>query len=152
VRVPSSSERVLDEPPSARSPALHADSRTRLFKPQLPRFFHYRLTEPGAVVYDRFAARHELSLEAGLAGRVPFACDIQPAQRDVLEPRLSPPAIDDVRRRLESLDLGRVPGAARPGGVLSQDTLNEIAAACGLLPVPPDRQVDAWTLDSGWWR
>jgi len=109
--------------------SLHEISYRACFKPQLPRFFIDRLTEPGAVVYDPFAGRGTTSLEAALAGRVPFACDINPLSAMLLEPRLSPPAIDDVRRRLESLDLGRRVRAPRDLEVFfHRDTLNEIAA------------------------
>ena len=99
--------------------SLHEISYRACFKPQLPRFFIDRLTGPGAVVYDPFAGRGTTPLEAALAGRVPSACDINPLSAMLLEPRLSPPDIDEVRARLASIDLDRSgTGAARPGGVL----------------------------------
>jgi len=109
--------------------SLHEISYRACFKPQLPRFFVDRLTAPGAIVYDPFAGRGTTPLEAALAGRVPFACDVNPLSRMLLEPRLSPPAIDDVRQRLASLDLDRTTRAPHDLEVFYHPaTLNEIAA------------------------
>ncbi|MFO7693101.1 MAG: DNA methyltransferase [Vicinamibacterales bacterium] len=109
--------------------SLHEISYRACFKPQLPRFFIDRLTEPGAVVYDPFAGRGTTPLEAALAGRVPWACDINPLSRMLLEPRLAPPSIDDVRQRLASLDLDRPTRALHDLEVFYHPaTLNEIAA------------------------
>jgi hypothetical protein len=109
--------------------SLHEISYRACFKPQLPRFFIDRLTEPGAVVYDPFSGRGTTPLEAALAGRLPIACDVNPLSAMLLEPRLSPPAIDDVQRRLESLNLERRVRAPRDLEVFfHKDTLNEIAA------------------------
>ena len=109
--------------------SLHEISYRACFKPQLPRFFVDRLTEPGAVVYDPFAGRGTTPLEAALAGRVPWACDINPLSRMLLEPRLAPPPIDDARQRLASLDLDRPTRAPHDLEVFYHPaTLNEIAA------------------------
>jgi hypothetical protein len=109
--------------------SLHEVSYRACFKPQLPRFFIDRLTGPGAVVYDPFAGRGTTPLEAALAGRVPFACDINPLTAMLLEPRLSPPAIDDVRRRLDAIDLTRRIRAPHDLEVFfHRNTLSEIAA------------------------
>jgi len=109
--------------------SLHEVSYRACFKPQLPRFFIDRLTVPGAVVYDPFAGRGTTPLEAALAARIPAACDINPLSRMLLEPRLSPPPLDEVQRRLEGLDLER---HVRPPHDLEvfyhRETLNEIAA------------------------
>src|SRR5262245_37620513 len=58
--------------------SLHEISYRACFKPQLPRFFIERLTEPGDVIYDPFNGRGTTALEAALLGRVPFGCDINP--------------------------------------------------------------------------
>jgi hypothetical protein len=109
--------------------SLHEISYRACFKPQLPRFFIDRLTSPGAVVYDPFSGRGTTPLEAALTGRVPFACDINPLSAMLLAPRLSPPAIDDVRQRLASLDLDRAVRAPQDLEVFYHPaTLNEIAA------------------------
>ena len=71
--------------------SLHEISYRACFKPQLPRFFIERLTEPGEVVYDPFMGRGTTPLEAALLGRVPFGCDINPLSAILLAPRLRPP-------------------------------------------------------------
>jgi len=58
--------------------SLHEVSYRACFKPQLPRFFIERLTQPGEVVYDPFMGRGTTPVEAALLGRVPFSNDINP--------------------------------------------------------------------------
>jgi len=109
--------------------SLHEISYRACFKPQLPRFFIDRLTEPGALVYDPFAGRGTTPLEAALAGRVPVACDVNPLTTMLLEPRLAPPLIDEVRERLAALDLDhRVRAPHDLGAFFHAHTLNQIAA------------------------
>jgi len=87
--------------------SLHEISYRACFKPQLPRFFIDRLTEPGDVVYDPFAGRGTTPLEAALAGRLPVANDINPLTAVLLAPRLAPPALADIRRRLADINFQR---------------------------------------------
>ena len=109
--------------------SLHEISYRACFKPQLPRFFIDRLTEPGAVVYDPFAGRGTTPLEAALAGRIPVACDINPLSATLLEPRLAPPAIEEVRDRLDAIDLARPARAPHELEVFFHPrTLSDIAA------------------------
>ncbi len=70
------------------------------FKPQLPRFFIELLTKPGETVYDPFAGRGTTALEAALLGRNPVSNDINPLSKILTEPRLYPPSINDIRKRL----------------------------------------------------
>jgi len=83
--------------------SLHEISYRACFKPQLPRFFIERLTQPGAVVYDPFSGRGTTALEAALLGRVPVACDINPLSRILLEPRLDPPPLPEIAERLRNI-------------------------------------------------
>src|SRR5689334_24843347 len=85
--------------------SLHEVSYRACFKPQLPRFFIERLTRPGDIVYDPFMGRGTTVLEAGLLGRVPFGCDINPLSRVFVEPRLSPPRLEEVAERLSQISL-----------------------------------------------
>ena len=85
--------------------SLHEISYRACFKPQLPRFFIERLTEPGEVVYDPFLGRGTTLLEAALLGRVPYGCDINPLSRTLLGPRLRPPTLEEVSERLRQIDL-----------------------------------------------
>ena len=86
--------------------SLHEISYRACFKPQLPRFFIERLTEPGAVVYDPFLGRGTTLLEAALLGRIPFCCDVSPLSAILVAPRLDPPTLDEVAQRLECIDFG----------------------------------------------
>ncbi len=69
---------------------LHEVSYRACFKPQLPRFFVERLTEPGDAVYDPFMGRGTTLVEAALLGRVPLGCDINPLSVVLTGPRLTP--------------------------------------------------------------
>jgi hypothetical protein len=82
---------------------LHEISYRACFKPQLPRFFTERLTEPGEIVYDPFMGRGTTLLEAALLGRVPAGNDVNPLSRMLLEPRLNPPTLPEIARRLEEI-------------------------------------------------
>jgi hypothetical protein len=84
--------------------SLHEISYRACFKPQLPRFFIERLTKPGDVVYDPFMGRGTTVLEAALLGRVPFGCDINPLSLVLVRPRLVPPLVADVAKRLQEID------------------------------------------------
>lgn len=86
---------------------LHEVSYRACFKPQLPRFFIDRFTQPGDVVYDPFMGRGTTLLEASLRGRRVVGCDINPVSRVLIEPRLSPPSYDSVCERLLGIDLSQ---------------------------------------------
>ena len=77
--------------------SLHEISYRACFKPQLPRFFIERLTQPGEVVYDPFMGRGTTVLEAALLGRVPCGCDINPLSVVLTRPRLRPPSLEERR-------------------------------------------------------
>lgn len=83
---------------------LHEISYRACFKPQLPRFFIERLTEPGDVVYDPFMGRGTTPLEAALLRRVSFGCDINPLSVVLTRPRLRPPELDEIAARLKEID------------------------------------------------
>src|SRR5438552_36771 len=86
--------------------SLHEVSYRACFKPQLPRFFIERLTQPGDVVYDPFMGRGTTPMEAALLGRVPMGNDVNSLSVVMTRPRLRPPALDDVAKRPAQLDLG----------------------------------------------
>jgi DNA methylase len=84
--------------------SLHEVSYRACFKPQLPRFFIERLTQPGDLVYDPFMGRGTTLLEAVLLGRQAAGCDINPLSAILLRPRLEPPSIEQVQRRLDEIE------------------------------------------------
>jgi len=84
--------------------SLHEISYRACFKPQLPRFFIERLTQPGERVYDPFMGRGTTPLEAALLGRVPLGCDVNPLSITLTRPRLRPPVLEEVAARLREID------------------------------------------------
>src|SRR5262249_29732682 len=67
--------------------SLHEISYRACFKPQLPRFFIERLTQPGDAVYDPFMGRGTTLLEAALLSRIPLGCDVNPLSAVLTRPR-----------------------------------------------------------------
>jgi hypothetical protein len=108
---------------------LHEISYRACFKPQLPRFFIERLTEPGDLVHDPFMGRGTTLLEAALLGRVPCGCDVNPLSLVLVRPRLRPPTLEQIRARLAEIDF--TAGGETPDDLLvffHPETLREIAA------------------------
>ena len=80
--------------------SIHEISYRACFKPQLPRLFIDLLTRKGNTVYDPFSGRGTTLIEAGLSGRNVFANDANPLSRVMTEPRLFPPDIAGIEKRL----------------------------------------------------
>ena len=109
--------------------SLHEVSYRACFKPQLPRFFIDRLTQPGDVVYDPFMGRGTTLIEAALLDRRAYGCDINPLSRVLCEPRLSPPDPAEVEHALAEVDFAD--DQEVPGELLAfyhPDTLRQICA------------------------
>ena len=85
--------------------SLHEISYRACYKPQLPRFFIERLSQPGDAVYDPFMGRGTTQMEAFLLARKPIGNDINPLSKVLLGPRLSPPHIEEIEQRLMEIDL-----------------------------------------------
>ena len=109
--------------------SLHEVSYRACFKPQLPRFFIERLTQPGDVVYDPFMGRGTTPVEAALLGRVPWGNDINPLSLTFTRPRLRPPTLDELAARLKQINLTDHDDLPENLLVFYQpDTLREICA------------------------
>ena len=109
--------------------SLHEVSYRACFKPQLPRFFIQRLTSPGEIVYDPFMGRGTTPIEAALLDRVPFGNDINPLSLIMTGPRLEPPTLSEIERRVKEIPLD-APGDM-PDDLLEfyhPDTLRSIAS------------------------
>jgi len=87
--------------------ALHEVSYRACFKPQLPEFFIARLTEPCDTVHDPFMGRGTTPLQAALMGRRPSGNDINPLSILLVRPRLRPPGLVEVARRLDEVPWDR---------------------------------------------
>ncbi|MEK8023225.1 MAG: DNA methyltransferase [Candidatus Hydrogenedentota bacterium] len=85
--------------------SLHEISYRACFKPQLPRFFIERLTQPGELVYDPFMGRGTTILEAALLGRHVAGNDINPLSKILSRPRLHPPDVARLEKRMAEIDL-----------------------------------------------
>jgi len=83
--------------------SLHEISYRACFKPQLPGFFISRLTAPGESVFDPFMGRGTTPLEAALQGRRPIGADINPLSILLTRPRLAPPPIAAIEKRLAEI-------------------------------------------------
>ncbi len=83
--------------------SIHEVSYRACFKPQLPEFFIKRLTKPGDAVYDPFMGRGTTPVQAALMGRQPIGNDINPLSILFSRPRLEPPAVQEVARRLDQI-------------------------------------------------
>ena len=113
--------------------SLHEVSYRACFKPQLPRFFVERLTRPGERVHDPFMGRGTTPREAALLGRRPSGTDVNPLSRVLLAPRLDPPELAAIERRLAELELGgddALDPALRQDllAFFHEDTLRELCA------------------------
>ncbi len=105
---------------------LHEISYRACYKPQLPRHFIERLTQPGDRVYDPFSGRGTTALEAALLGRRVAANDVNPLSRMLAEPRLTPPDPAAVARRLAAIPRRGTTGGLDLGMFYHPDTEAEI--------------------------
>lgn len=126
---------------------LHEISYRACFKPQLPRFFIEAFTRPGERVYDPFAGRGTTLVEAALTGRSALGNDVNPLSRLLVAPRLDPPSIPEVTRRLGDLERTLPTGADAPDELSAfyhPDTLQDIARLRTYFLETPGDSVDAW--------
>ena len=84
---------------------LHEVSYRACYKPQLPRLFIEKLTQPGDIVYDPFGGRGTTAVEAALLGRRVINNDINPLSRILAQPRLTLPDPGAVEVRLAEIPL-----------------------------------------------
>jgi hypothetical protein len=109
--------------------SLHEISYRACFKPQLPRYFIERFSEPGGRVFDPFMGRGTTLVEAALLGRVPLGTDANPLCAQLVRPRLAPPMIEAVARRLDEIDFAlNAPGLEDLLVFFHPETLREICA------------------------
>ena len=85
------------------SHSLHEISYRACFKAQLPEFFIKNLTEPGDAVHDPFMGRGTTPVQAALMGRRPVGNDVNPLSVLLTRPRLQPPTLAAIARRLEQV-------------------------------------------------
>ena len=108
--------------------SIHEISYRACFKPQLPRFFIDLLTRKGDLVYDPFSGRGTTVIEAGLSGRDIVANDANPLSRIMTEPRLFPPDLAAVEKRLIAIPRNSEGATIDLSMFYQSDTEKEIVA------------------------
>lgn len=98
-------EGVFFDPRQRAADPLHEISYRACYKPELPRFFILQLTHPGDVVLDPFLGRGTTAVEASLLDRIPWGSDLNPLSPMLCRPRLHPPTLPEIARRLATIDL-----------------------------------------------
>ena len=83
--------------------SIHEVSYRACFKPQLPEFFISRFCNAGDVVYDPFTGRGTTLIEARLNSCSVIGNDINPLSQILTEPRLNPPSVSEVKKRLDEI-------------------------------------------------
>lgn len=85
--------------------SIHEISYRACYKPQLPAYFVEKFCEPESVVYDPFMGRGTTLIEAQLHGHRAIGNDINPLSIILTSPRLNPPTLLDIEKRLYEVDL-----------------------------------------------
>ncbi|PZW42319.1 DNA methylase [Humitalea rosea] len=87
--------------------SIHEVSYRACFKPQLPEFFIDRLTLPGDGVLDPFMGRGTTPVQAALMARRPLGNDVNPLSTLLTRPRLAPPPLAMIAKRLNEVSWER---------------------------------------------
>ena len=107
--------------------AIHEVSYRACFKPQLPNYFIENYTEVGDLVFVPFGGRGTTGIQAALTGRRVAQNDINPLSEILAKPRLSAPNLQEISKRLNSLDFGKPQVSNLDLSMFFHaDTLNEI--------------------------
>jgi DNA methylase len=112
--------------------SIHEVSYRACYKPQLPGYFITRHAAPGSVVFDPFLGRGTTLIEARLHGCRTIGSDVNPLSLRLALPRLRPPALEQVKDRLNSAVLSST--EIESDGLLEffhPDTLQEIQGWMG---------------------
>ena len=111
--------------------SLHEISYRACFKPQLPEYFIKRYSRTGDTVLDPFMGRGTTVLQASLMDRVGIGSDINPLSAMLLRPRLHPPPLDALRRRIRKIPMAaRVPVADRELLVFFHPKVLRVLVSC----------------------
>ena len=85
--------------------SLHEVSYRACYKPQLPAYFIRKFCEPESVVYDPFMGRGTTLIEAQLHGHRVIGNDVNPLSKILTAPRLNPPTLMEIEKRLQEINL-----------------------------------------------
>ena len=85
--------------------SIHEVSYRACYKPQLPAYFIRKYCGSESVVYDPFMGRGTTLIEAQLHGHRVIGNDINPLSKVLTSPRLNPPRLAEVEKRLAEIQL-----------------------------------------------
>ncbi len=125
--------------------SIHEISYRACYKPQLPAYFIQKFCKPESVVYDPFMGRGTTLIEAQLHGHKVIGNDINPLSKVLTSPRLNPPILTNIEKRLSEVDLSN-DAEIDPDLLVffHEDTLNEIYGWRTYFQQEQLDRVDAW--------
>ena len=85
--------------------SLHEISYRACYKPQLPAYFIQKFCKQDATVYDPFMGRGTTLIEAQLHGHRVIGNDVNPLSKILALPRLNPPTLAEIEKRLHEICL-----------------------------------------------
>ena len=85
--------------------SIHEVSYRACYKPQLPAYFIQKFCKTGSVVYDPFMGRGTTLIAAQLHGYRVIGNDINPLSKVLTSPRLNPPTLLEIEKRLQDINL-----------------------------------------------
>ena len=85
--------------------SLHEVSYRACYKPQLPAYFIQKFCGSKAVIYDPFMGRGTTLIEAQLHGHRVIGNDVNPLSKILTYPRLNPPTLAEIEKRLQEINL-----------------------------------------------
>ena len=125
--------------------SLHEVSYRACYKPQLPAYFIQKFCEPESVVYDPFMGRGTTLIEAQLHGHCVIGNDVNPLSKVLTYPRLNPPALVEIEKRLQEIHLSTDEEIDKELLVFfHEDTLQEIYGWRTYFQDNQSDVVDAW--------
>ena len=125
--------------------SIHEISYRACYKPQLPAYFIQKFCKPESVVYDPFMGRGTTLIEAQLHGHKAVGNDINPLSKVLTSPRLNPPMLTNIEKRLSEVDLSN-DAEIDPDLLVffHEDTLSEIYGWRTYFQQEQLDRVDAW--------
>ncbi len=139
---------VVDEFWTAKQRAghsIHEVSYRACYKPQLPAYFINKFCNPESVVYDPFMGRGTTLIEAQLHGHKVIGNDINPLSKVLTSPRLNPPSLADIEKRLNKIELTHNTDIDADLSVFfHEETLSEIYGWRNYFQQEKLDKIDAW--------
>ena len=125
--------------------SLHEVSYRACYKPQLPAYFIQSFCKKGDTVYDPFMGRGTTLIEAQLHGKRAIGNDVNPLSKVLTAPRLYPPTLIEIEKRLQEIHLSTNEEIDEELLVFfHEDTLQEIYGWRNYFKQEQLDTVDAW--------